>query len=65
MTVSVLNSTDINLIGQLSLEKQDINQKLYKICLILYFEADFLWKVGLKILNSAIILKTLTHGSNS
>ena len=28
------------------------------ICLIQYFEADFLWKVSLKILNSGIILKT-------
>ena len=31
------------------------------ICLIQYFEADFLWKVSLKILNSGIILKTFTH----
>ena len=30
-------------------------------CLIQYFEADFLWKVSLKILNSGIILKTFTH----
>ena len=29
--------------------------------LIQYFEADFLWKVSLKILNSGIILKTFTH----
>ena len=28
-----------------------------------YFEADFLWKVSLKILNSGIILKTFTHVS--
>ena len=26
-----------------------------------HFEADFLWKVSLKILNSGIILKTFTH----
>ena len=32
-----------------------------KICLIQYFEADFLWKVSLKILNSGLILKTFTH----
>ena len=32
-----------------------------KICLIQDFEADFLWKVSLKILNSGIILKTFTH----
>ena len=25
-------------------------------------EADFLWKVSLKILNSGIIMKTFTHG---
>ena len=25
------------------------------------FEADFLWKVGLKMLNSGMILKTFTH----
>ena len=31
------------------------------ISLIQYFEDDFLWKVGLKILNSGIILKTFTH----
>ena len=32
------------------------------ISLIQHFEADFLWKVSLKILNSGIILKTFTHG---
>ena len=31
------------------------------ICVNQHFEADFLWKVGLKILNSGIILKTFTH----
>ena len=31
------------------------------ISLIQNFEADFLWKVSLKILNSGIILKTFTH----
>ena len=31
------------------------------ISLIQHFEADFLWKVSLKILNSGIILKTSTH----
>ena len=31
------------------------------ILLIQHFEADFLWKVSLKILNSEIILKTFTH----
>ena len=33
------------------------------ISLIQHFEADFLWKVSLKILNSGIILKTFTHAS--
>ena len=31
------------------------------ISLIQHFEADFLWKVILKILNLGIILKTFTH----
>ena len=31
------------------------------ISLIQRFEADFLWKVSLKILNSGLILKTFTH----
>ena len=31
------------------------------ICRIQNFEADFLWKVSLKILSSGLILKTLTH----
>ena len=31
------------------------------ICLIQYFEAGFLWKVSLKILNSGINLKTPTY----
>ena len=31
------------------------------ICLIQHFEAEFLWKVGLEILNSEIILETFTH----
>ena len=31
------------------------------LCLIQDFEADFLWKVSLKIPNSGIILKTSAH----
>ena len=31
------------------------------ISLIQHFEADFLWKVSLKILNSGIIPKNFTH----
>ena len=34
--------------------------KAIMICRIQYFEADFLWKVSLKILNSRRILKTIT-----
>ena len=33
------------------------------ISLIQHFEADFLWKVSLKILNSGIIVNTFTHVS--
>ena len=33
------------------------------ICLIQHFEADILWKVSLKILNSGMILKTFTHAN--
>ena len=36
-------------------------REVIKISLIQDFEADFLWKVSLKILNSRIILKTFTH----
>ena len=31
------------------------------ISLIQHFEADFLWEVSLKILNSGLILKDFTH----
>ena len=31
------------------------------ISLIQHFEADFLWKASLKILNSELILKTFIH----
>ena len=41
------------------------NQKLnHAICnelFIQHFEADFLWKVSLKILNSGLILKMFPH----
>ena len=35
------------------------------ISLIQHFEADYLWKVSLKILKSGIILKTFTHVSDN
>ena len=43
------------------LDNLKIIQKAFIISLIQHFEADFLWKVSLKILNSGLILKTLTH----
>ena len=52
-----------NFKGQLSFDKLKINQKTIICCLIQDLEADFLWKVSLKILNSGIILKTFTHAS--
>ena len=44
--------------GQLTENK---NRKAIIIWLIQYFEADFLWKVSLKIRNSGIFLNNLTH----
>ena len=35
------------------------------VSLIQHFEADFLWNVSLKILNSGVILKTFTHAIDS
>ena len=35
------------------------------ISLIQHFEADFLWKVSLKILNAGLILKIFTHEIHS
>ena len=37
------------------------SREIILICIIQHFDADFLWKVSLKILNSGIILKTFTH----
>ena len=39
-----------------------INKEAIIISLIQHFEADFIWKVSLKILNSGLIMKTFTHG---
>ena len=39
-------------------------REAFKICLSQHFEADFLWKVSLTILNSGIILKTFTPVEN-
>ena len=43
-------------------DKLKINQREAIVnFLIQHFEADFLWKVSLEILNSGITLKTFTH----
>ena len=53
----------LTLNNQLSSDKLKINNEaiITCVCLIQSFEADFLWKVSLKMLNSGIILKTFTH----
>ena len=43
------------------LDDLKINLRSYRIVPNSDFEADFLWKVSLKILNSGLILKTFTH----
>ena len=55
-----------NLVGQLSLERQKIEQRSYYLIQyaeidLQYAEADFLWKVDLKILISGIILKIFSQ----
>ena len=45
----------------MSLDRPNKSQRTYYNRLIQHFEADFLWKVSLKILISGIILKTFTH----
>ena len=47
--------------GQIPLGKLKLNHAIIT-CIIQHFEADFLWKDSLKILNSGIILKTFTQG---
>ena len=44
-----------------SLDKLRISQRSCHSLPIQHFEADFLWKVSLKVLNSGLILKTFTH----
>ena len=51
------NSNDL-----LSSDDLKINQRCYYKLLIQDFEADFLWKVGLKIMNAGIILKSFIYG---
>ena len=38
-----------------------LTKEATEISLIQHFEADFLWKVSLKILNSGLILQTFTN----
>ena len=47
--------------GKLCLDNLRLIGEANLISLIQHFEADFLWKVSLKILNSGLILKTFTH----
>ena len=62
LTVCLRKITISSLNGQLLPDKLIIfDREAVIICLIQYFEADFLWKVSLKILNSGLILKTFTH----
>ena len=64
LAVCPLNIHNFNFNGQLSLPRLYINPgKPIIISLIQHFEANFLWKIGLKILNSGIILKTFTHAT--
>ena len=44
-----------------NLDKLKMIKEAIIICVIQDFEADFLWKVSLKILNSGKILKMFTH----
>ena len=55
----ILTYSSLN--GQLLLNKLKLNQKAIVTDLIQHFEADFHWKVSLKIMNSGIILKTFVH----
>ena len=55
------NSTVSRVNVKLSLDTEIISRENIQICVIQHFEADFLWKVSPKILNSGIILKTFTH----
>ena len=47
--------------GKLCLDQLKTNQRSQQNLPKSAFEADFLWKVSLKILNSGLILKTFTH----
>ena len=61
LSACLQNTKNSKLNCQIPLDKLKPNQKSYYYLQIQHFEADFLWKVSLKILNSGIIPKTFTH----
>ena len=63
LALSLQYSKNTKLTGQMSFNKLKINQRSYNNLPNSVFEADFLWKVSLKILNSGLILKTFTHAA--
>ena len=61
MSTKIITTSSLN--GHLYKDILKINQRgYYNLPTVIQdFEADFLWKVSLKILNSGIILKIFTH----
>ena len=55
-----INNLKIQMVNRLGMNLNHIKEAI-RICLIQDFEADFLWKVNLRILNSGMILKTVIH----
>ena len=60
LAIGPLNIHNFKFKWPLVCETENKSEKAIIISLIQDFEADFLWKVSLKILNSGIILKTCT-----
>ena len=66
MTPNIVLYRDCTVISSLNgfmpLQSRHKTEQLFLIIILIQcFEADFLWKVSLKILNSGLILKTFTH----
>ena len=61
LAVCLQNIENSKLNVQIPLDELKLNQISYYYLQNSAFEADFLWKVSLKILSSGIILKTFTH----
>ena len=61
LAVCPLKIANSSLNGRLSLDRPNINQRTYCNLPNSAFWGSFLWKVGLEIMNSGIILKTFTH----